>query len=143
MSRRFNRPHRLHALSELNVTPLLDLCFCLLIIFMIATPVLEQTTQIDLPMASKGLATPQPDKPPPTRVIAIDRNGQLIFDGKVTYVSALGEQLKAIAALPPDRQPVIRIRGDGNVAYQRMIELFSLAKESGISKVGLDTEVKD
>lgn len=141
--RSFNRPHRMHALSELNVTPLLDLCFCLLIIFMIATPVLEQTTQIDLPVASKGIATPQPDKPPPTRIVAIDRAGQLVFDGKVTFLSALSEEFRRIAALPQDQQPVIRIRGDGNVAYQRMIELFSLAKESGITKVGLDTEVKD
>ncbi len=42
MARSFSKPGRLHVMNELNVTPMLDLCFCLLIIFMIATPVLEQ-----------------------------------------------------------------------------------------------------
>ena len=141
--RSFNRQHRMHALSELNVTPLLDLCFCLLIIFMIATPVLEQTTQIDLPLASKEIGTPQPENTPPTRVVAIDQSGQLVFDGKVTFLAELEKEFRQIASLPKDRQPVVRIRGDGNVAYQRMIDLFSLARQSGITKVGLDTEIKD
>ncbi len=51
MARSFSKPNRLHVLNELNVTPMLDLCFVLLIIFMIATPVLEQTTAVTLPKA--------------------------------------------------------------------------------------------
>ena len=54
MARSFSKQSRLHVISELNVTPMLDLCFVLLIIFMIATPVLEQTTAINLPKSDKG-----------------------------------------------------------------------------------------
>lgn len=133
----------MHALSELNVTPLLDLCFCLLIIFMIATPVLEQTTQIDLPVASKGVASPaSPTKITP-RTIALDRNGQLIFDGKLTFESELRSQLKSLATKPVEEQPAIRVRIDGSLPSQRLMDLFSLARESGLTKVSIDTEVKD
>ena len=58
MARSFSKPHRLHVMNELNVTPMLDLCFCLLIIFMISTPVLEQTTAVNLPKAEKGSGKP-------------------------------------------------------------------------------------
>ena len=63
MARSFSRPNRLHVISELNVTPMLDLCFVLLIIFMISTPVLEQTTAVNLPKAEKGAG-----KSPDTKV---------------------------------------------------------------------------
>jgi biopolymer transport protein ExbD/biopolymer transport protein TolR len=132
----------MHALSELNVTPLLDLCFCLLIIFMIATPVLEQTTQIDLPVATKIPTPPSQSKISP-RSIALDRNGQLIFDGKVTFESELRNQLKGLAAKPEAEQPVIRVRIDGSLPSQRLMDLFSLAYECGLSKVSIDTEIKD
>ncbi|MDR2845369.1 MAG: biopolymer transporter ExbD [Puniceicoccales bacterium] len=141
--RNFSRPRRMHALSELNVTPLLDLCFCLLIIFMIATPVLEQTTQIDLPIASKAIATTPPATPIPPKILALDRNGQLIYDGRVTHEDALRAELKKLAAIPLDQQPIIRIRADGNLRHQRFYDLCSLLAESGLSKVNLDTQVKD
>lgn len=144
MSRRnFKRPNRMHALSELNVTPLLDLCFCLLIIFMIATPVLEQTTQIDLPLASKAIGTKEPPKPVAAKTVALDRQGQLIYDGRVTHSDALRAELKMLAKLPPDQQPNIRVRADGSLPTQRLIDLFSLVIECGLTKVNMDTEVKD
>lgn len=134
----------MHALTELNVTPLLDLCFCLLIIFMIATPVLEQTTNIDLPVATK-LPSPPTDtsKKPPARVIALDKSGVLSFDGKIVTEGQLGEALKAIAALPEAQRPPIRVRCDGHMYHQRWVDLMSIAARAGISDVGFDTEVQD
>ena len=86
MARSFSKPNRLHVLNELNVTPMLDLCFVLLIIFMIATPVLEQTTAVNLPKADKG-AGKAPDTKAQHRIVSIEhqqarraenrRNGQL------------------------------------------------------------------
>jgi biopolymer transport protein ExbD len=131
------------ALSEINVTPLLDMCFCLLIIFMIATPVLEQTTQIDLPLASKAIAKPPPPSPIKPKILTIDRNAQIINDGRVTHEDALREELLKIGVLPESEQPNIRIRADGELQCKHLWHLFSLVKKCGLSKVNVDTEVED
>ena len=77
MARSFSKPNRLHVMNELNVTPMLDLCFVLLIIFMISTPVLEQTTAVNLPKADKG-AGKTPDAKTQYRIVSIDRDGVLL-----------------------------------------------------------------
>jgi biopolymer transport protein ExbD/biopolymer transport protein TolR len=144
MSKRtFARQRRMSALSEINVTPLLDMCFCLLIIFMIATPVLEQSTQIDLPLASKAIATPLPPSPVKAKIIALDRDTQIINDGRPTHEEELREELRKIAQLPENGQPNIRIRADGSVPCKHLWRLFSLVKKCGIAKVNIDTEVED
>jgi len=109
MARSFSKPGRLHVMNELNVTPMLDLCFCLLIIFMIATPVLEQTTAVG---------------------------------NKPVTKAQLEAEFAAIAALPEAEQPIVRIRGDGAQVYQNIIDLLSLAKTKGLTKVGLDSETR-
>ena len=134
---------RMSALSEINVTPLLDLCFCLLIIFMIATPVLEQTTQIDLPLASKAIAFPPPPSPVKPKILTMDRNAQIINDGKVTDEESIRSELLAIYRLPEDQQPHIRIRADGDLQCKHLWRLFSLVKKCGLTKVNVDTEVED
>ncbi|MDR0535434.1 MAG: biopolymer transporter ExbD [Puniceicoccales bacterium] len=131
------------ALSEINVTPLLDLCFCLLIIFMIATPVLEQTTQIDLPTASKAIATPAPADPVKPKVLTLDRHAQITNDGRATHEAELREELLRIATLPEASQPRIRIRADGALPCKHLWHLFSLVKKCGLTKVNVDTEVED
>lgn len=132
------------ALSEINVTPLLDMCFCLLIIFMIATPVLEQTTQIDLPVASKAIATPPPKTTAPKpRTVSLDAAGRLVFDGREVSETTLRAELKRLAELPEAEQPMLHVRGDGQLRFQRVIDVFALIREARISKVSIDTEVKD
>jgi biopolymer transport protein ExbD len=133
--------HKLAALDTINVTPLLDMCFCLLIIFMIATPVMEQTTQIDLPIASKTVASTPVEKK--VLVIALDKDGRQIFNGREITDAALRAALRSIAQQPKDTQPVIRIRADGSLTNQRTWDLFSLVKDSGVSSVSVDTEVKN
>jgi biopolymer transport protein ExbD len=134
---------RMSALSEINVTPLLDMCFCLLIIFMIATPVLEQTTQIDLPLASKAIASPPPPSPLKPKLLTIDRSAQIINDGHATDEDTLRGELLRIAQPPEDQQPHIRIRADGELQCKHLWRLFSLVKKCGLSKVNVDTEVED
>ncbi len=142
-SRNFAKPHRMHALSELNVTPLLDLCFCLLIIFMIATPVLEQTTNIDLPVAT-GMPAPAEKnaKKPTTKIIALDKNGVLSFDGKTVTENQLRKLLEPLGAMPETQRPPIRLRCDGAMQYQRIFDLFSICSECKISDVGIDSEIR-
>ncbi|MBR5623191.1 MAG: biopolymer transporter ExbD [Opitutales bacterium] len=139
-SRTFHRKNRIQAMSEINVTPLLDLCFCLLIIFMITTPMLEQTTQIDLPVASDKIGKPI-ETETKYAVVALDKNGFYFLDGKQLLPEQLADEFSRISKLPADRQPVVRVRADGSLMVQQLISLFDLAKRHGLAKVAFDTEV--
>ncbi|MGA0134811.1 MAG: ExbD/TolR family protein [Opitutales bacterium] len=112
MARSFSKPHRLHVMNELNVTPMLDLCFCLLIIFMIATPVLEQTTAVNLPQAPKG-AGRDPDPKTQYRFVVIEADGSYSLGNRKVTKEELGEEFASIAARSEADQPVVRVRGDG------------------------------
>ena len=141
MARSFSKPNRLHVMNELNVTPMLDLCFVLLIIFMISTPVLEQTTAVNLPKADKG-AGKTPDAKTQYRIVSIDRDGGFSFGQRRVTPAQLEAEFAAIAALPEADQPVARIRGDGTLSYQKVIDVLSTAKAKGLTKVGFDTETR-
>lgn len=140
MARNFSRRHKMTPMAEINVTPLLDLCFCLLIIFMIATPVLEQTTRIELPVASAKTGVPASNEQK-YRYVAIDRHGAYFLDDAAVPTDALRAAFAEIAALPADAQPVVRIRADGQLEYQKVIAVFDMAKRQGLTKVSIDTEV--
>lgn len=141
MARSFSRPHRLHAMTELNVTPMLDLCFCLLIIFMISTPVLEQTTQVNLPKAAQG-AGRAPDTKQKYVVVSITAAGKLSIGSKSVTLRELEAEFAAIAAQPEVDQPIVRLRGEGTLTLQQMMDVFSAAKTKGLSKVAIDTEIR-
>ena len=120
---------------------MLDLCFVLLIIFMIATPVLEQTTSVNLPKADKG-AGKTPDPKVQTRIVSIDRNGGYVIGARALTLAELEQEFATLAALPEADQPVLRIRGDGGLSYQKIIDVLSLAKSKGLTKATLDTETR-
>jgi biopolymer transport protein ExbD len=141
MARSFSKQGRLHVMSELNVTPLLDLCFCLLIIFMIATPVLEQTTSVNLPKSEKGVGKSAEPKTQ-YRFVTIGADGSLSFGNRVVTRPQLEAEFAQIAALPEADQPIIRVRGDGALTYQKIIDVLSAAKAKGLTKVGLDSEIR-
>ena len=141
MARSFSRPNRLHVISELNVTPMLDLCFVLLIIFMIATPVLEQTTAINLPKSDKGVGKAA-DSKTQYRFVTIGADGGLAIGNRAVNRQQLEAEFAQIAAMPEADQPIIRVRGDGGLAYQKIIDVLSLAKSKGLTKVGLDSEIR-
>ena len=141
MARSVSRPNRLHVISELNVTPMLDLCFVLLIIFMIATPVLEQTTAVNLPRAEKG-AGKSPDTKVQYRFVSIARDGTYTLGNRAVTLAQLEGEFATIANLPEADQPVVRIRADSTLTYQKVIDVMSTAKAKGLTKVGLDTEIR-
>ncbi len=141
MARSFSKQSRLHVMSELNVTPMLDLCFVLLIIFMIATPVLEQTTAINLPKSEKGVGKAA-DTKTQYRYVSIGRDGSYLLGNRAVTTAQLEAEFAQIASLPEADQPIIRIRGDGEISYKKVIDVMSAAKAKGLTKVGLDTEIR-
>ncbi len=119
MARNFRRPRAAHAIADLNVTNLIDLGFILLVIFMIATPLIqqEQTVAVNLPSVAK--APPPKSKPDERHVaVAIDARG-FYLDNQPTplTLAQLRTRLAALAAEP--KPPVIRVRGDAAVPSGR------------------------
>ena len=132
--RRFSSRNPLHTLAELNVTPLLDLCFVLLIIFMITTPLMENS--IDLVVPSSATAKTQVD-PSETQIIQIDRNDVLKLNGQVLNRSDLEAALAALKARDP--QISVVVRPDRDLAIQKFIEVMDVLKRVGIGRVGVMT----
>lgn len=132
--RRFSSRNPLHTLAELNVTPLLDLCFVLLIIFMITTPLMENS--IDLVVPSSATAKTKVDSAE-TQIIQIDRNDVLKLNGQVTNRSDLEAALAALKARDP--QISVVVRPDRDLAIQKFIEVMDVLKRVGIGRVGVMT----
>ncbi len=147
MARTFRRNRQMHALSELNVTNLLDLAFVLLIIFMIATPLIptrEQTVPVNLPVESLSPQTPPPRD---TKFVAItvrvDGTYFIDLDGnRALTARELPGRLRALAVAEGAKPPVIRIRGDAGVPYQHIITLMDELKKAGLNQVSFDTQTR-
>ncbi len=141
MARNFRRQRSSHPIADLNVTNLIDLGFILLVIFMIATPLLqqEQTIPINLPTVAKMPQTP-PNKDDRFVPVGVDANGNFYVESKLAPVSLteLRSKLRAFAA--EAKPPVIRIRGDANVKYQKVAELFAEVQRAGLTKFTIDEQ---
>lgn len=137
MARQFHRKDRLSALTEINVTPLIDLAFALLIIFMITTPLLEQTIAVNLPVES---VSPQPEDREDFQSIAIDQAGLYYWGEEQVSLQQLGDLLDTMAMDPAP--PVLSIRADANLPYQKVITVIDMIKQRKLSKISLDTKVE-
>lgn len=141
MAKIFRRPRHLHPVAELNVTNMVDLGFTLLIIFMIATPLIqqEQTIPVNLPGETKKEQT---SVPPDTvfESVSIDPDGNLYFGSKRVSYAELASNLAALAAKP--KQPVIRIRADMNLQWQQVVRVMDEIKKHNLTKITFDTETK-
>lgn len=141
MARTFRRPRQTNPISELNVTNLIDLAFTLLIIFMIATPLIqnEQTIPVNLPVESKSeQAKPDPDARFET--IAILADGTCRLGSRTVALSNLPLALAAYAGEP--KPPVFRIRMDAKATAQQFITVMDALKQNNLSKVTFDTQVR-
>ena len=125
-------------LTELNVTPLMDLAFSLLIIFMISTPLLEQTIPVHLPKQDKHDASQRPDID--FQVISIKEDGQIYWGKQPVDLVQLDTLLGALAGQP--EPPAISLRGDLSLPYQKIVDVISAIKRHNLTKLHLDTEVK-
>ena len=124
-------------ISDLNVTPLIDLAFSLLIIFMITTPVIEQYNRIDLP--TQSLENNQKPPKQEDKFISIDASGNLNW-GQDTVTKSELETLLDQVAQGLDDQPTIHLRGDRNLPYQKIMDVINMLKSRNLTKLSLDTK---
>jgi biopolymer transport protein ExbD len=117
--------------DDINITPMLDLAYVLLVIFIIMTTASVQGAKVDLPKASATQSLAQPK----TAVIAVSNEGQLSLDAIPVSLAELDRKLRDRKAIQPD-VPII-IKGDRATQYQKIMDVLDLCGHIGISSVGL------
>ena len=135
--RRYSQRQNLSTLSEINITPLLDLAFVLLIIFMITTPLLESSMNLVIP--SSGTKNP-PINTSHVQMVSIDRNETIQFNNQVVNVETLTTQLIHLKQANPD--VAIVIRPDCELPVQKLITLMDTLRRAQITKVGIATKAE-
>ena len=121
-------------MNELNITPLLDLVFVLLVIFIITTPQMMNNLEMNLP---SGKPPPPQDKPKITN-IAVDEKGQAFLNARPVTIPELRGDLQQLKSDNPDLSVVVK--GADDVDYQNMINVLDVLQQLDINKVGLATE---
>lgn len=133
--RRYSNSKHLRINSELNVTPLLDLCFTLLIIFMITTPLMESSIEVRLPRAGTGATTSvDPEK---VSTITVNRSGEVFLNEVPVPAAELTGRLAAMVEAVPDM--VVRLRADRELIYERLVGVLEAVKQAGV-RMDLATE---
>ena len=122
-------------IAELNITPLLDLVFVLLIIFIITTP--QSVNNLEMTLPSGKPPPPKKDKPKITR-IEVSASSVITLDGETVTAAQLKEKLAALKAENPDL-PVV-VKGSDEVEYQGMVVVLDTLQQLDITKVGLATQ---
>ncbi|ANN67687.1 ExbD/TolR family protein [Bordetella bronchialis] len=122
-----------HAMSEINMVPLIDVMLVLLVIFIITAPLLAHSIRINMPQVS---AEPVKEEPK-TIDLAIDANGQLFWDEKPVLEAELAGRFAAAAGAQP--QPELRIRADLNTRYETLAKVMGAARRSGLGRIGFVT----
>jgi biopolymer transport protein ExbD len=122
------------SLTELNITPLLDLVFVLLVIFIITTPQMMNNLEMNLP---SGNPPPQTEKPKINKIV-VDAKGQTFLNDEMVTVAALKDKLQQLKSENPDVSVVVN--GADDVDYQNMVNVLDVLQQLDITKVGLATE---
>jgi biopolymer transport protein ExbD len=135
MARSFHRREHLSGMSEINVTPLIDLAFALLIIFMITAPLLEQSIDLQLPQEQ---TRPQPAAATDSVRLSIDRDGQLFWGREAVTWPEFDARLAALGQLAD--APVLHVRADATLPYQRVIDVIDRLKHHQLTRISLDTQ---
>ena len=133
--RRYSNRTSLSTLSEINITPLLDLAFVLLIIFMITTPLLENSKTLVIPSSA---TTNAPINPAAVQTLSMDRNEIVRLNEQVIDLASLESRLAALKAADPNVAVVIR--PDRNLPVQKLVSLMDALQRADITKVGIATQ---
>ena len=135
--KRFSNRHSLTTLSEINITPLLDLAFVLLIIFIITTPLIENSVNLVIP--SSGAAN-TPVNPSEVQTISIDRNATIQLNNEQIDSEALVIRLSELKRANGDVAVVIR--PDRDLPVQKLVSVMDALQRADISKVGITTKAE-
>jgi len=121
-------------MSNINVTPLVDVMLVLLVIFMVTAPILQQGVNINLPKVKAAALTGEEQQ----LVVAVNRTGQIFLNDTAIPLPDLGPKLQAILKARPDRQ--VFLRADQSVRYGDVMRVIAAVKGAGVERLGMVTE---
>jgi len=124
----------MHTLTEINVTPLLDLAFVLLIIFIITTPLMENSVNLVVPTSAQANQSVNLAQ---AQTVSVDKDDNLLLNGEPVDPATLEERLIALHTEKPEA-PVI-VRPDKSLSVQQFIAVMDILQKAQISKVGVAT----
>ncbi len=136
--RRHSQKTALVTLSDINITPLLDLAFVLLIIFMITTPLMEQGLRLELPKSQVSDASPEKND---LKMVEVDPSGNYFLETQPVSLSTLQEALAAAFEQNPDL--VLVIRGDLGATWGNIYAVLDGAKKLGMQNIYFRHEMKN
>lgn len=133
--RRFSQRNSLVTLSDINITPLLDLAFVLLIIFVITTPLLEGGMNVKLPRGGQAVTKVDPEN---VRTVEINRTGEYMLDRRKSTLDEIERALVAAARSNPEM--VVSIRADQEAMTKHLYPVIDRCTRNNITRISLRTE---
>ena len=127
---RFERTQGAQPMSEINVTPLVDVMLVLVVILIITAPLLASSIKLDLPRSEAAKAGDAPK----FVALVVDKSGQTYLDDKPLSLDALATALAQVAKSNPDTE--VQLRADAAVPYGRIVEVMGLAQQAGLNRIG-------
>jgi biopolymer transport protein TolR len=131
---RLERSPASQPMSDINMTPLIDVMLVLLVIFMITAPLMTSSLKLDLPKAEGA----RPSDAPAFIALAVDAGGQLFVGDQKVSAQQLTERVREAAARDPATE--VQLRADQAVPYGRVAELIGLVQDGGLTRIGFVTE---
>jgi biopolymer transport protein TolR len=131
---RLERTQGPQPMSEINMTPLVDVMLVLVVIFIITAPLLASSVRLDLPRTDAA----KPGDAPLFVTVVLDKSGRAFVDGKPATVEQLAQRLAQAAKANPDTE--IQLRADAGVPYGRVVEIMGAAQKAGLNRIGFVAE---
>ena len=131
---RLERTARPAPMSDINMTPLIDVMLVLLVIFIITAPLMTSSLKLDLPKTDAAT----PTSAPAFIALAIDADGKLFFGDEALARDALAQRIAAAAKANPQLE--VQLRADQKVPYGQVAELLALIQKAGLNRIGFVTE---
>ncbi len=132
---RLERPQGTAPMSDINMTPLIDVMLVLLVIFMLTAPLMTSRLKLDLPKAD---TPPAPESQTPVLALALTADGHLLLDEKDVSREALAVQAETRAKSNANTE--VQLRADKAVAYGKVAELIGLLQKAGLNRIAFVTE---
>lgn len=124
-------------LSDINVTPFIDVMLVLLVIFMVVTPLMTSSVKVELPKATNSQQDIE-DKP---IILYLNQDDEIIISQKVVNLEQIGENLDELSQ--NDKEKTIFLQMDKSTNYERLMQIVQTVKQSGYNKIALSMEIKN
>ncbi len=131
---RLERSQRAAPMSEINMTPLVDVMLVLVVIFIITAPLLGSSIKLDLPRSEAA----KPGEAPKFVTLVVDKSGQAFLNDQPLELEQLAQKLAQTAKSNPETE--VQLRADAAVPYGRIVQVMGTAQKAGLSRIGFVAE---